>query len=66
MQKPLSEPFEILFWKKKIIKIINFKPYEIAKNEIDFFNHSSAFCNGNDHLFISVGENNRKVSLGYI
>ena len=66
--KPLSEPFEICCFekKKKIIKIINFNPNEIAKNEIDSFSHSSAFCNGNDHLYISGGENNRKVTLGYI
>ncbi len=66
--KPLSEPFEICCFEKnqKIIKIINFNPNDIAKNEIDSFSHSSAFCNGNDHLYISGGENNRKVTLGYI
>ena len=66
--KPLCEPFEICCFEKKnkIIKIINFDPNEIAKNEIDSFSHSSAFCNGNEHLFISGGENNRKVILGYI
>ena len=66
--KPLSKPFEICCFnkKKKVIKIIEFNPNEITKNEIDSFGPSSAYCNGNNHLYISGGENNRKVTLSYV
>ena len=37
-----------------------------SKNEIDSFGLSSAYCNVSNHLYISGGKNNRKVTLSYV
>ena len=59
--KPFSEPFEIFIFNKKN-KSLNIQKYEeddINKFKLDDYNSSSsAYCNGNNRLFISGGEKN--------
>ena len=56
--KPFSEPFEVFIFNKKN-KSLNIQKYEaneIDKYKLNDYNSSSAYCNGNDILFISGGE----------
>ena len=56
--KPFNNPFEVFVFNKKdkILKIQKYG-YELIKNEgLDNYGPSSAYCNGNNYLFISGGE----------
>ena len=55
--KPLFNPFEIIIFitNQKIIKIKTYNKRYISQNELDKFSIESAYCNGNNYLFISGG-----------
>ena len=57
--KPLSNPFEIFTYEplQKIIKCKTYNKKIIAETQLDKFSIESAYCNGNNHLFISGGVN---------
>ena len=57
--KPFNNPFEIFaFYKKeKILKIQKYDKELIENKHLNYFDTSSAYCNGNNFLFISGGEN---------
>ena len=57
--KPFNDPFEVfVFYKNdKILKIQKYENDIIEKYELDNYNSSSAYCNGDNNLFISGGEN---------
>ena len=56
--KPFHNPFEVYIFKRsdKILEIQNYDNNEVTKTELDKYNPSSAYCNGQDMLFISGGE----------
>ena len=56
--KPFSNPFELFIFRKKdkILKIQKYPEEIIQNNNLNNFNISSAYCNGNNNLFISGGE----------
>ena len=55
--KPFSEPFEIFSFetKKKIIRTKLYNQEKIREIKLDKYGIDSAYCNGNNHLFISGG-----------
>ena len=55
--KPFSEPFQIFTFEasSKIIKILLFNSDKIKKKRLDKFGIDSAYCNGNNYLYISGG-----------
>ena len=57
--KPFNDPFEVfVFYKNdKILKMQKYENDIIEKYELDNYNSSSAYCNGDNNLFISGGEN---------
>ena len=57
--KPFSNPFEIFTFemKKKLIKIRLYNQEKIKSIQLDNYGIESAYCNGNNHLFISGGVN---------
>ena len=58
--KPFNNPFEIFIFniKEKIIKFNLFDKSIIENSEIiNYNNSSSSYCNGNNYLYISGGEN---------
>ena len=57
--KPLSNPFEIFTYEplQKIIKCKTYNKKIIAETQLDKYSIESAYCNGNNHLFISGGVN---------
>ena len=57
--KPFNNPFEIFLFTKedKSLKIQTYDPITINNYSLNNFSPSSAYCNGNNHLFISGGEN---------
>ena len=58
--KPLSKPFQVQIYdkKKKELKFLNINQNEIDKNEMEKYGNESAYCNGNNHLYILGGEYN--------
>ena len=57
--KPFYRPFEIFAFNKKE-KIFNIQKFDnkiIEKTGLKYFDDSSAYCNGNNNLFISGGDN---------
>ena len=58
--KPFNNPFEIMVFRKidKILKIQKYDNEDIEKENLDDYGSSSAYCNGNNYLFISGGEKN--------
>ena len=58
--KPFNDPFCIFAFKKreKILKVLNFEGKDIKG--LENYGPYSAYCNGNDALFISGGEINNK------
>ena len=59
--KPFNDPFSIFAFKKKekILKVLSFEGRDL--NGLENYGPYSAYCNGNDALFISGGEiNNSK------
>ena len=63
--KPLSNPFQVQVYNRNNnqIKLINFDNNEILKNKIENYTIDSAYCNGNNHLYISGGENKNSLVL---
>ena len=63
--KPLSNPFQVQVYNRNNnqIKLINFDNNEILKNKIENYTIDSAYCNGNNHLYISGGENKNNLIL---
>ena len=57
--KPFNNPFEVYSFNKneKSFQILNFNKEDLDNSEIEKFNLTSSFCNGNNHLYISGGEN---------
>ena len=70
--KPISDPFQIYTFeiKSQIIKTIKFKNIEqIQKLGLDKFGPNSAYCNGNNILYISGGidqENDKTIGQFWI
>ena len=62
--KPFRAPFEVYAFSRrnKAFQILDFDPNEIKNSEIEKYNLTSAYCNGNNHLFISGGENSMNVN----
>ena len=56
--KPFNEPFEVYYFykKNKILKIQKYGEELIENEELNNYSSSSAYCNGNNYLFISGGE----------
>ena len=65
--KPFNKPFEVQIYdkNKEKMKILNLNNNDIINSEIENYSQSSAYCNGNNHLFISGGENEKNVILGH-
>ena len=62
--KPFKSPFEVYAFSKrnKGFQILNFDRNEIKNSNIEKYNLTSAYCNGNNHLFISGGENSMNIN----
>ena len=62
--KPFKSPFEVYAFSKrnKGFQILNFDKNEIKNSNIEKYNLTSAYCNGNNHLFISGGENSMNIN----
>ena len=58
--KPFNNPFEIFVFNKitKILNIQSFQDEIIQKYDLNDYGPSSAYCNGNNHLYISGGIKN--------
>ena len=56
--KPFNNPFEIFVFKKsdKVLKIKTYDENAVNKLGLNEYGSSSAYCNGNNNLFISGGE----------
>ena len=56
--KPFNNPFEVFIFNKnnKILNIQTFDNELIKSMGLDDYGASSAYCNGNNHLYISGGE----------
>ena len=56
--KPFNNPFEVFIFNKnnKILNIQTFDNEQIKSMELNDYGASSAYCNGNNHLYISGGE----------
>ena len=56
--KPFNDPFEVYLFSRedKSLKIQVYDNETINQLNLDKFSQSSAYCNGNNHLFISGGE----------
>ena len=56
--KPFNEPFEVFLFAKddKSLKIQTYDPITVNNLYLNNYSPSSAYCNGNNHLFISGGE----------
>ena len=63
--KPFSNPFEIFVFhkKNKILKVQKYPQETIQENNLNYFNISSAYCNGGNSLFISGGETENFESI---
>ena len=57
--KPFNEPFEVFLFTKvdKSLKIQTYDPTIVNNLSLNDYSPSSSYCNGNNHLFISGGEN---------
>ena len=56
--KPFNDPFEVFVFTKldKSLKIQTYDPSIVNNLKLSNYSPSSAYCNGNNHLFISGGE----------
>ena len=63
--KPFFNPFEIFTYDitNKKIKFIKFQKKIINESQLDKFGVESAYCNGNNHLYISGGSSITRESL---
>ena len=64
--KPFYNPFEIEVFNKNNgnLQKLNLNPNDVKNTEIENYNPYSAYCNGNNHLYISGGQNEKNVTLG--
>ena len=65
--KPLSNPFELFIFHTKD-KIFQTKEYDesiISSYQLGYFSGFSAYCNGNNMLFLSGGQNKQEIPLGH-
>ena len=64
--KTFYNPFEVEVFNKNDcnLKRLNLNPNDVKNTEIENYNPYSAYCNGNNHLYISGGQNEKKVILG--
>ena len=65
--RPFSDPFEILIFesKKKVIKTRLYNKEKIKEIGLDKYGVDSAYCNGNNHLYISGGiDQSTQESIG--
>ena len=62
---PFKDPFRIYAFEKEKqhFKLIKFNSTDINSSEIYKFNQSSSYCNSNNHLYISGGEDENKNIL---
>lgn len=67
LARPLVDPFEIAIFEKDTGKFRIESLNEDLQNhaEIRVYSELSAYCNGNNHLYISGGEYNNSVILGH-
>ena len=65
--KPFASPFEVFIFskKEKVFQMVGFSQDIIEENELEYYSDFSAYCNGNETLFISGGKNVRDVTLGH-
>ena len=65
--KPFASPFEVFIFskKEKVFQTVGFDQDIIDENELEYYSDFSAYCNGNETLFISGGKNVRDVTLGH-
>ena len=65
--KPFASPFEVFIFskKEKVFQTVGFNQDIIEENELEYYSDFSAYCNGNETLFISGGKNVRDVTLGH-
>ena len=63
--KPFNNPFEVFLFKKsdKILKIQTYDENIIKSVGLNDYNSSSAYCNGNNQLFISGGEKKKNNEI---
>ena len=63
--KPFDKPFEIFLFTKndKMLKIQSYDENIINNLGLNLYNSSSAYCNGNNKLFISGGETKNKEMI---
>ena len=56
--KPFNDPFEVFLFAKddKTLKIQTYDPTTVNNLFLNNYSPSSAYCNGNNHLFISGGQ----------
>ena len=56
--KPFNDPFEVFLFTKedKSLKIQTYDPITVNNLNLNYYSPSSSYCNGNNHLFISGGE----------
>ena len=56
--KPFNDPFEVFLFTKedKSLKIQTYDPTTVNNLHLNNYSPFSAYCNGNNHLFISGGE----------
>ena len=62
--KPFSSPFEILLYTKreKMFKNLKLTQDDINNFELNLFSGTSAYCNGNNYLFISGGDSKNQTN----
>ena len=61
--KPFNDPFTVFAFmkKKKILQVLNFEGKDIKG--LENYGPYSAYCNGNNKLYISGGETNDKINI---
>ena len=59
--KPFNNPFEVFIFNRntKLLNIQTFDNRQIQSLGLNHYGPSSAYCNGNNHLYISGGETNK-------
>ena len=64
--KPFNDPFEVFLFAKddKSLKIQTYDTITVNNLSLNDYSPSSAYCNGNNHLFISGGEKKNGDIIG--
>ena len=65
--KPFNDPFEVFIFSKddKSLKIQNYDQMVVNNLNLNYYNATSAYCNGNNHLYISGGEKKNGEVIDY-